>query len=463
MRIPAFAVLAFVLILSLQVTVASAEGGEPFCVFYFSSVGCSHCANVDPVLFGEWLDAYPDLVVIDYELSGHTENAGVFDSFVDGYGIEWGVPTLVVTENLALQGDRPILAGGPGAFANRTEGAFLLSDLSLTDLGGHPRVWYGEKVLIREGAGGDEELLKAALLADDINTVLCGQAFDIVDPVPVQHSGETMTFAHAVRLEGWVVQWNGEDLTVEPCGSTSGNPDGTCGVIPICLTVPKIVSLAIVDAVNPCAMAVLSLILIAILTTDPTNKRRALYAGLAFSLAIFILYIVYGVIIITFFQLIQALTSARLVIYKLFGLAAIALGLLQLKDYVGVGPKGLLTTMPKPLRSPVSRLTASVTSMPGAFVIGAFVTVFLLPCTIGPYIIAGGLLSVYQLGEVAPYLLLYNAIFILPMLAITGLIYIGYARVEEVSGWKQQNIRYLHGVAGTIMLLLGIGMVAGLI
>lgn len=39
----------------------------------------------------------------------------------------------------------------------------------------------------------------------------------------------------------------------------------------------------------------------------------------------------------------------------------------------------------------------------------------------------------------------------------------GFTTVENVSGWKDNNIRYLHGIAGLIMVLLGLAMVLGLI
>jgi hypothetical protein len=467
MRAISLILLAFLVIAAIPVGAGAQEQPDnPFCVYYFSAVGCSHCARVDPVLFGEWLLAYPGLVVIDYELSGHSESAAVLDLFVDAYGLEWGVPTLILGEDLALQGDGDILTKGPGALdemQGNPEKGLRLNDCAITGLEGYPRIWKGDRVLIREGAGGDETLLSNILESENINTALCGQAFEIVDPVAVQHSGETMEFEHAIRVNGWLVQWNGEDLTVESCGSTSGTDDGSCGVVPICLTIPKIVSLAIVDAVNPCALAVLTLMLIAILTNDPTNRKKVLWAGLAFTAAIFIVYLFYGLLIVSFFQVIQGLASARLTLYTALGIVAIVLGLLQLKDFAGVGEKGLLTTMPRSLRPMATKLIAGITSVPGAFLIGAFVTLFLLPCTIGPYIIAGGILSVYELAETLPYLLIYNAIFVLPMLAITGIIFFGYTRVEDVSGWREDNIRYLHGIAGAIMLLLGIGMVFGLI
>ena len=227
------------------------------------------------------------------------------------------------------------------------------------------------------------------------------------------------------------------------------------------LTLAKIVSLAAVDAVNPCALAVLTLMLIAILTFNPRVRRNILLAGLAFTTSVFLMYLLYGLVIIRFFQIVQALTDIRLWLYKILGLAAIILGCLNIKDFLSYKPGSLGTEMPMSLRPKVKKIISGVASPKGAFVVGAFVTVFLLPCTIGPYIICGGILCPLSLLEILPWLLLYNLIFVLPMLVITAVCYVGFVAVEDVSGWKEKNIRYLHLVAGLIIFGLGAAMVLG--
>jgi hypothetical protein len=226
---------------------------------------------------------------------------------------------------------------------------------------------------------------------------------------------------------------------------------------------PYILFLAAADAVNPCALAVLTLMLIAILTHNPRRRRNVLLAGLSFTLSVFLLYIFYGLVIIRFFQAVEALASARLFLYKALGVAAIGLGLLNMKDYFRYKPGGLLTEMPMRLRPKLKSLIGGITSPKGAFLIGIFVTLFLLPCTIGPYLIAGGILSGIEILETIPWLVLYNVVFVLPMLGITFLVYLGMARVDDVSGWKDRNIRCLHLVSGAIMLLLGVAMATGLL
>ena len=229
------------------------------------------------------------------------------------------------------------------------------------------------------------------------------------------------------------------------------------------LTIGKILALAAADAVNPCALAVLTLMLIAILTYNPKKKKNVVLAGLAFTSSVFIMYLFYGLIIIKSFQLVQTISTIRLFLYKILGFVAILLGLLNIKDSLKYKPGSFATEMPMFLRPKVKKIIDSVTSPKGAFWVGLFVTLFLLPCTIGPYIIAGGILSALELIKTIPFLIIYNMIFVLPMVIITYIVYFGISKVENVSGWKDKNIKKLHLVAGIIMLALGIAMVLGFI
>lgn len=230
------------------------------------------------------------------------------------------------------------------------------------------------------------------------------------------------------------------------------------------LSLLNIVGLALVDAVNPCALAVMTIVLMSILLKNPEKRRNALLGGLNFSLAVFILYFVYGLLFTQIFAEVLPNTGTySLYIFRGFGVFAIILGLLNLKDFLYYKPGSVMTEMPLRLRPKMKKLVNKITSPRGAFVIGLAVTLFLLPCTIGPYIIASGQLSVLQFVERIPWLLLYNLIFIIPMVGISIGIYLGLSTVDKVSGWKEQNIKYLHLVESIILIGLGIAMFTSLI
>jgi len=224
----------------------------------------------------------------------------------------------------------------------------------------------------------------------------------------------------------------------------------------------KITGLALADAVNPCVIAILTIVLVTILIQNPDKRKKVLQAGLAFVTAIFIGYIFYGLVLIQLFKTFTEVTSSFSVyLYKALAIFAMILGALNIKDYFDYKPGGIATEMPMFMRPHAKLLIKKITSPAGAFVIGILVTIFLLPCTIGPYIIASGILSETTFVSSLFWLFYYNLIFILPMLIIVYLIYKGFAKVEEVSGWKERNIRYLHLIAGILLFLVGISLLMG--
>ena len=219
----------------------------------------------------------------------------------------------------------------------------------------------------------------------------------------------------------------------------------------------KITGLALADAVNPCEIAVLTMVLVAILIQNPEKRRRVLYAGLAFSAAIYIGYLFYGVILVQLFKTFAEFLREN-AIYVSRGLAVLAMiiGALNIKDYFIYRPGGLATEMPIWMRPKVKNIISKITSPAGAFIIGFIVTLFLLPCTMGPYIVASEILSELGVLNALPWLLYYNLLFVLPMILITLIVYFGFSRVEDVSGWKDRNIRILHLIAGILLFLVGI-------
>ncbi|MFH1918051.1 MAG: hypothetical protein ABIJ14_03055, partial [Nanoarchaeota archaeon] len=192
------------------------------------------------------------------------------------------------------------------------------------------------------------------------------------------------------------------------------------------------------------------------------KRKKVLYAGIAFTASVYVGYLFYGLIIIQFFNTFaEILRQNSGLIYNGLAILAMIMGALNIKDYFVYKPGSFATEMPIWMRPKVKRIINKITSPRGAFIIGFLVTIFLLPCTIGPYIVASGLLA--ELGTIGaiPWLLYYNLIFILPMIGITILVFGGFAMVDEVSGWKERNIRRLHLIAGILLFLVGVGLLLG--
>ena len=233
-------------------------------------------------------------------------------------------------------------------------------------------------------------------------------------------------------------------------------------MLPTDFTLGKITVLALADSVNPCAIAVLAMVLITILIQNPEKRNKVLYSGLAFISAIFIGYIFYGIVLVQFFKTFaEFLGNNSIYVYNGLAVLAMVLGALNIKDFFFYKKGSLATEMPIFLRPKVKRTIEKITSPSGAFIIGFLVTLFLLPCTIGPYIVASGLLSGLTFMQTIPWLLYYNIIFLIPMFLIVCLVYFGFTRVEDVSGWKERNIKKLHLIAGILLFLVGLSLLLG--
>lgn len=215
------------------------------------------------------------------------------------------------------------------------------------------------------------------------------------------------------------------------------------------LPIPLLISAAFVDASNPCALAVLILLLATVMAAK--GKNKALLSGLAFSLAIFLSYLLMG---LGFYKAITVFSLPKFISLGV-GVLSIIIGLANLKDVFWYG-KGFIMEVPLSWRPKMQGIIKKVTSPLGALGAGFLVSLFLVPCSSGPYIVILSLLAEKtNMGKTLPLLILYNFIFVLPMLIITCLMYFGSARMGKMEAWRQKNLRLLHAIAAGIMLFIG--------
>ena len=221
------------------------------------------------------------------------------------------------------------------------------------------------------------------------------------------------------------------------------------------LTIPAVIVAAAADSVNPCTFAVLVLLLGTLLVAERKGRKLlVLKAGFAFTIAIYVSYFLMGIGI---FSAIQAAGIQRPFIIAVSSLA-ILLGLWNMKDYFAYG-KWFTIEVPQRWRPIVKRLTMSVVSVPGAFFVGVLDSLFLLPCSSGPYIAILALLSkTTTRTEGVLYLLLYNLIFVLPLVVITLAVHFGFTTTARAERWRSERLGKLHLISGAIMFLLGAGM-----
>ena len=126
----------------------------------------------------------------------------------------------------------------------------------------------------------------------------------------------------------------------------------------------RITLLALADSVNPCAIAVLTMVLMAILIQNPEKKKKVLYGGLAFVSAVFIGYLFYGTIIVQFFKTFaEVLRENSVYVYNGLAILAMVLGALNIKDFFMYKRGGIATEMPIWMRPKVKRIIQNITSV----------------------------------------------------------------------------------------------------
>ncbi len=213
------------------------------------------------------------------------------------------------------------------------------------------------------------------------------------------------------------------------------------------LTMGTIVVSALIDSINPCAFGVLIFLMISLLKIG--SSQRALRAGLLYSFVVFVTYFLAGFGI---FQVIQSFTSITHFIYLFAGVLVLVLGLWQFKDVLmpHIGPQLVISPKAKPLMEKIMQRG----TIPAIMLLGVVVSLFELPCTGGIYVAILTMMSINKTFALS-YLLIYNLIFILPLLIITLVIYKG-ASPEKLQKWTSTERVWMKVASGAVMIGLGL-------
>ncbi len=228
------------------------------------------------------------------------------------------------------------------------------------------------------------------------------------------------------------------------------------------IALPTIIFAGVVDGINPCAFTLLLLFITALLATlgragpDAVSlaRRRMLLNGGAFIFAIFLAYLLFGTGLM---QVSTALAQNHLGA-RLGALLSILLGLWMLKDYFlpGFGPK---LAAPRWVAGRVRGVdgAASVATM---FGLGALISLCTVPCSGAVYIAIISLLALQESFALSyGYLLIYNVMFILPLVAIL-LASSSRPGLNRMARW---NLHHRDGIKlglGGGVVLLGLAILA---
>jgi len=213
--------------------------------------------------------------------------------------------------------------------------------------------------------------------------------------------------------------------------------------------VGTIVVTAAIDAINPCAIGVL-ILMMSVLMAGKNSTKRMLGLGGLYIASVFTVYLAAGLGLVYIFSSIPLYLTEYISIAV--GLLIIAAGLLEIKDYFWYG-RGPSLHIPSVFAKQMHK-HASKTTIPGIIFLGAFVSAVELPCTGAPYLAIITLLSQYFDFTAFLLLVLYNIIFVLPLIVILLLVATG-TKLYNVKKWKQDNRGYMRLFIGLMLIAMG--------
>jgi len=221
----------------------------------------------------------------------------------------------------------------------------------------------------------------------------------------------------------------------------------------------------LIEGLNPCALATL-IFFISYLTMVGRKRKEIFMAGMGFSASSFVTHLLLGFGILNFIQYFSFFPLFSRIVYLITFIFSLFLGIFSLYDYIQLKkgrPSKMRLQVPDFLKKRIHRIIRTRSSefegneetqlarlLIIAIFIGFIVTLLQSTCTSQVYLPT--LLFITNIpslrGSAFLYLIFYNLIYILPLLAIFGIVYWGVTS-EQLSFFIQKR-------ASTIKLLTAI-------
>jgi len=214
-------------------------------------------------------------------------------------------------------------------------------------------------------------------------------------------------------------------------------------------TLGVVVGSAAIDSINPCAIGVL-ILMISVVLSGKGSIRRMLFLGGLYVFAVFLTYLIAGLGLVYLLSSIPLFITEYLSI--IVGVIIIGAGIFEVKDFFWYG-QGFSLHIPVVFADKINRFARN-TTVPGVILLGAFVSAVELPCTGAPYLAIITILSLNFNFTAFLMLVLYNVIFVAPLLFILVLVASG-VKLQALKKWKQDSRGYMRLFIGLLLIALG--------
>ena len=227
------------------------------------------------------------------------------------------------------------------------------------------------------------------------------------------------------------------------------------------LTIPVLVTAALIDSINPCVFGVL-IFLIAFMTKMFKNPKQMLMGGLIYTAVVYLSYLLIGIGFLKF----TVSFGFSQIIYWIAAVIAIGAGLLEIKDFFWYG-KGFTLQMLPGAAKRIKYYTKRMKELKGkgifysylaAIPLGIFVTLVELPCTGAPYLVVLVIIGQGDYTNGIPLLLLYNLIFVLPLIVMILIAYFGKSS-SKLEKWRKKHRGLMRLGIGLFLVTLGSYMI----
>ena len=234
------------------------------------------------------------------------------------------------------------------------------------------------------------------------------------------------------------------------------------------ITIGALIIAGLVDGINPCVFSTL-VFFMSVLAVSGVKGRRLVYFGSLYCLACFLTYLLLGLGILRFIKLFSGYATMQVIINRGMFALLVVFAVLSFRDawlYRRTGTAGsVLLQLPESLKTRIHKVIRDGAHFKhlaaGAVVTGFLVTLLESVCTGQVYLPALALLAKQYPSSLKwlSYLILYNVMFIIPLLAIFAAAYAG-TNLATMLNWSKRDVVIGKIMLGALFLGLAILMLA---
>jgi cytochrome c biogenesis protein CcdA len=210
-----------------------------------------------------------------------------------------------------------------------------------------------------------------------------------------------------------------------------------------------LIGAGIIDSINPCAIGVLVFLLAYLLKSGQKDKGLLIH-GCTYLLAVFLTYLLAGLLLLPVIQSMRNFsTNAYLAIAVIIGV----FGLLELKEFFKPSKSGSIVEISPKYSAKIKSISQNISnSLFTTFGLWVFVALVELPCTGAVYLAVLALMANSGLSfSNLTMLIIYNLLFITPLIIILILFYRGM-KSEIIDGYIKKYKPYMRLLTGLLLL-----------